>query len=124
MPKNDLLLRAARRLPVERVPVWMMRQAGRSDPAYRALRKRAQLPLEQLFRDVERAIEISLLPQRIGVDAIIMYQDILTPLTPMGVHFQFAPGPVLADTDSHARTSGGITPRPSAITIEIRWANT
>lgn len=96
MPKNNLLLRAARRLSVERVPVWMMRQAGRSDPAYRALRKRAQLPLEQLFRDVERAIEISLLPQRIGVDAIIMYQDILTPLTPMGVHFQFAPGPVLA----------------------------
>ena len=94
-PKNDLLLRAARRLPVERVPVWMMRQAGRSDPAYRALRKRAQLPLEELFRDVERAIEISLLPQRIGVDAIIMYQDILTPLTPMGAHFQFAPGPVL-----------------------------
>ena len=96
MPKNDLLLRAARRLPVERVPVWMMRQAGRSDPAYRALRKRAQLPLERLFRDVERAIEISLLPQRIGVDAIVMYQDILTPLTPMGAHFRFSPGPVLA----------------------------
>jgi uroporphyrinogen decarboxylase len=96
MPNNDLLLRAARRLPVERVPVWMMRQAGRSDPAYRALRKRAQVPLEHLFQDVERAIEISLLPQRIGVDAIIMYQDILTPLTPMGVHFRFAPGPVLA----------------------------
>jgi uroporphyrinogen decarboxylase len=95
MPKNDLLLRAARRLPVERVPVWMMRQAGRSDPAYRALRKRAQVSLEHLFRDVERAIEISLLPQRVGVDAIIMYQDILTPLTPMGAHFQFAPGPVL-----------------------------
>ena len=93
--KNDLLLRAARRLPVERVPVWMMRQAGRSDPAYRALRNRLQLPLEHLFRDVERAIEISLLPQRVGVDAIIMYQDILTPLTPMGAHFQFAPGPVL-----------------------------
>lgn len=97
MPKNDLLLRAARRLPVERVPVWMMRQAGRSDPAYRALRKRAQLPLERLFRDVDRAIEISLLPQRIGVDAIVMYQDILTPLTPMGAHFRFAPGPVLAE---------------------------
>ena len=93
--KNDLLLRAARRLPVERVPVWMMRQAGRTDPAYQELRAKANLPLEQLFRDVERAIEISLLPQRIGVDAIIMYQDILTPLTPMGAHFRFAPGPVL-----------------------------
>ncbi|MBI1923606.1 uroporphyrinogen decarboxylase [Candidatus Poribacteria bacterium] len=93
--KNALLLRAARRMPVERVPVWMMRQAGRTDPAYLALRKKVNLPLEQLFRDVERAIEISLLPQRIGVDAIIMYQDILTPLTPMGAHFRFAPGPVL-----------------------------
>ena len=102
--KNDLLLRAARRLPVERVPVWMMRQAGRSDPAYRALREKINLPLEQLFRtvpkpfspqEVEWAIEISLLPKRIGVDAIIVYQDILTPLAPMGVHFRFDPGPIL-----------------------------
>ena len=104
MSKNDLLLRAARRLPVERVPVWLMRQAGRSDPAYRALREQINLPLEQLFRtvpcsfssqEIEWAIEISLLPKRIGVDAIIVYKDILTPLCPMGVHFRFAPGPVL-----------------------------
>ncbi len=110
MPKNDLVLRAARRMPVERVPVWMMRQAGRSDPAYRALREKINLPLERLFRtipcpfsdqEIEWAIEISLLPKRIGVDAIIVYKDILTPLCPMGVHFRFAPGPVL---DSPIRT--------------------
>ncbi len=104
MLKNDLLLRAARRLPVERVPVWMMRQAGRSDPAYRALRAKINLPLERLFRtvpspftpeEIEWAIEISLLPKHIGVDAIIVYMDILTPLCPMGAHFRFAPGPVL-----------------------------
>ena len=114
MLKNDLLLRAARRLPVERVPVWMMRQAGRSDPAYRALREKINLPLERLFRtipcplsdqEVEWAIEISLLPKRIGVDAIIVYKDILTPLCPMGVHFRFAPGPVL---DSPIRTRSQI----------------
>lgn len=114
MPKNDLLLRAARRLPVERVPVWMMRQAGRSDPKYRALREKIDLPLERLFRtipcsysdqEVEWAIEISLLPRRIGVDAIIVYKDILTPLCPMGVHFRFAPGPVL---DSPIRTRSQI----------------
>ena len=114
MPKNDLLLRAARRLPVERVPVWMMRQAGRSDPKYRALREKIDLPLERLFRtipcsysdqEVEWAIEISLLPRRIGVDAIIVYKDILTPLCPMGVHFRFAPGPVL---DSPIRTRAQI----------------
>lgn len=110
MLKNDLLLRAARCLPVERVPVWMMRQAGRSDPAYRALREKIDLPLERLFRtvpcpssdqEIEWAIEISLLPKRIGVDAIIVYKDILTPLCPMGVHFRFDPGPVL---DSPIRT--------------------
>ena len=85
MLKNDLLLRAAQRLPVERVPVWLMRQAGRSDPAYRALREKIDLPLERLFQtvpgpfstaEVEWAIEISLLPKRIGVDAIIMYHAI------------------------------------------------
>ena len=114
MLKNDLLLRAARSLPVERVPVWMMRQAGRSDPAYRALREKIDLPLERLFRtipcpssdqEIEWAIEISLLPKRIGVDAIIVYKDILTPLCPMGVHFRFDPGPVL---DSPIRTRSQI----------------
>lgn len=102
--KNDLLLRAARCLPVERVPVWMMRQAGRSDPLYRQIREKLNLPLERLFRtcpfpmsdtDVESAVKISLLPKRIGVDAIIVYKDILTPLAPMGAQFRFLPGPVL-----------------------------
>ena len=102
--KNDLLLRASRCLPVERVPVWMMRQAGRSDPLYRQIREELNLPLEQLFRtcpapmsetDIESAVKISLLPKRIGVDAIIVYKDILTPLAPMGTHFRFDPGPVL-----------------------------
>ncbi len=102
--KNDLLLRAAKCLPVERVPVWMMRQAGRSDPLYREIREKLNLPLERLFRtcpfplsdtDVESAVKISLLPKRIGVDAIIVYKDILTPLAPMGAHFRFNPGPVL-----------------------------
>ena len=103
--KNDLLLRASRYLPVERVPVWMMRQAGRSDPLYRQIREKLNLPLERLFRtcpvpmshtDVEHAVKISLLPKRIGVDAIIVYKDILTPLSPMGAHFRFSPGPVLS----------------------------
>ncbi|MCG9126740.1 uroporphyrinogen decarboxylase family protein [Candidatus Poribacteria bacterium] len=103
-PQNDLLLRAANCLPVERVPVWMMRQAGRSDPLYRKIRQETNLPLERLFRtcpgpdphtDVELAVEISLLPKRIGVDAIIVYKDILTPLASMGTYFRFDPGPYL-----------------------------
>ena len=62
----------------------MMRQAGRSDPEYLAYRERAGLPLEVLFRSPEHAMAISLLPRRFGVDAIIIFQDILTPLAPMG----------------------------------------
>ncbi len=95
MLKNDLLLRAARREKTERTPVWLMRQAGRSDPKYLALRERAKLPLEELFCHPELAAEISLLPKRLGVDAIIVFQDILTPLAPMGARFVFRPGPVL-----------------------------
>lgn len=93
--KNDLMLRAINHQAVERVPVWMMRQAGRSDPEYRKIRARDQRPLEQLFADPEIAVQISLLPKRFGVDAIIFYQDILTPLTPMGAEFVFIPGPHL-----------------------------
>ena len=93
--KNDRLLRILNHLPVDRVPVWLMRQAGRTDPEYCQLRKKDGRPLEKLFLDPETAIKISLLPKRLGVDAIIMFQDILTPLTPMGAGFHFDPGPVL-----------------------------
>ena len=93
--KNDRLLRILNHLPVDRVPVWLMRQAGRTDPEYCQLRKKDGRPLEKLFLDPETAIKISLLPKRLGVDAIIMFQDILTPLTPMGASFHFAPGPIL-----------------------------
>ena len=71
-----------------------MRQAGRTDPLYNQLRQEVELPLEDLFRHPELAARISLLPQRLGVDAIIYFQDILTPLAPMGVPFVFRPGPL------------------------------
>jgi len=93
--KNDRLIRVLNYLPVDRIPVWMMRQAGRTDPEYNQLRKIDGRALEELFADPEIAIKISLLPKRLGVDAIIMFQDILTPLTPMGAGFHFAPGPIL-----------------------------
>lgn len=93
-PKNDLLLRIFRGEPVSRVPVWMMRQAGRTDPEYIAIREADGRPLEELFGDVAQSIRVSLLPKRIGVDAIIMFQDILTPLAPMGAPFIFRPGPI------------------------------
>lgn len=103
---NDLLLRAINHLPVPRVPVWMMRQAGRADPAYRTYRERCGLSLFDLFRSAADAVEISLLPVRFGVDAVILFQDILTPLEPMGAVFDFRPGPHLAQP---IRTAAQVT---------------
>ena len=102
--RYDLFTRAARGESVPRPPIWLMRQAGRTDPAYNALRERAGLTLEELFRHPDLAAEISLLPLRLGVDAIIYFQDILTPLGPMGCEFVFRPGPttdrpVLGESD-------------------------
>lgn len=91
--KNDLFFRAARGEKTPRTPIWMMRQAGRTDPLYNKLKEDAGLPLHDLFRHPELAAEVSLLPKRIGVDAIIYFQDILTPLAPMGAGFVFDPGP-------------------------------
>ena len=94
-PHNDLVLRAMRGERTVRTPVWLMRQAGRFDPAYRRLRSDAGLELEALFAHPRFAAEITLLPVRFGVDAAILFQDILTPLGPMGASFVFRPGPVL-----------------------------
>lgn len=93
--RNDLLIRAADGAKTERTPVWYMRQAGRTDPEYIALKEHCGLSLEEMFRDPEVAAEASLLPRRLGVDALIIFQDILTPLGPMGAEFVFRPGPVL-----------------------------
>lgn len=104
-PTNDLFMRAVRGETTSRPPVWLMRQAGRTDPEYNALKERLGKPLEALFRDPEAAAAISLLPKRLGVDAIIYFQDILTPLAPMGVDFVFRPGPV---TNTPIRTRSDI----------------
>ncbi len=103
--KNDLFIRAARGERTARPPVWLMRQAGRTDPEYNRVKEAARLPLEALFRHPELAAEISLLPKRIGVDAIIFFQDILTPLSPMGCDFMFRPGP---STDTPIRSKADV----------------
>ncbi|MCC5828446.1 MAG: uroporphyrinogen decarboxylase [Phycisphaeraceae bacterium] len=93
-PANDLLLEALAGRATPRTPIWLMRQAGRFDPEYRALRQSCGLELEELFAHPELAARITALPLRFGVDAAILFQDILTILTPMGAPFVFRPGPV------------------------------
>jgi uroporphyrinogen decarboxylase len=87
---NDLFLRACRRQPVERTPVWFMRQAGRYMPEYRKLRERHTLI--EICKTPELALEVTLQPLELGVDAAILFADILLPLDPMGASFEFAKG--------------------------------
>ena len=84
-------LAAARRRPVPHTPVWFMRQAGRYLPEYRAVRERHSLL--EICATPALAAEVTLQPvRRLGVDAAILFADILLPLVPMGLDLTFAPG--------------------------------
>jgi uroporphyrinogen decarboxylase len=88
---EPLLVRAARREATERTPVWFMRQAGRSLPEYRAIRERHS------FWDVahtpELCAEVTLQPvRRHGVDAAVMFADIMTPVLGMGLDVDLVEG--------------------------------
>ncbi|MCX2795523.1 uroporphyrinogen decarboxylase [Microbulbifer thermotolerans] len=90
--KNDRFLRALLRQPVDRTPVWMMRQAGRYLPEYRASRARAGSFMD-LCRNADLACEVTLQPlERYPLDAAILFSDILTVPDAMGLGLYFEEG--------------------------------
>ncbi len=90
--KNDLLIRALLRQPVERTPVWIMRQAGRYLPEYRAVREQAG-DFMSLCANPELACEVTLQPlRRYALDAAILFSDILTIPDAMGLGLYFEAG--------------------------------
>src|SRR5579884_52166 len=95
---NDTLLRALRREPAHHTPIWFMRQAGRSLPEYRAIKQNHTLL--DICRDPELCAEVTLQPvRRLGVDAAILYADIILPLVAAGVDIEIVEGvgPVVAE---------------------------
>jgi uroporphyrinogen decarboxylase len=92
---TERFLMSCRGEPVDRPPVWLMRQAGRYLPEYRAVRE--GIGFLEMCRDVERAVTVSLQPiDLVGSEAVILFQDIFTPIPALGVEVDFAPGPVIA----------------------------
>lgn len=99
----------------EHTPIWLMRQAGRYLPEYRALKER--YAFWQLVRTPELAAEVTLQPlRRFELDAAILFQDIMTPLPAMGVELDFEPGPVIARPVRSASAAAALrVPHPEEI---------
>ncbi|MFC4778629.1 uroporphyrinogen decarboxylase [Paenibacillus sp. GCM10023252] len=96
MSYNDRFIRACRSELVDRVPVWYMRQAGRYDPEYRKIKEKYSLL--EICKQPELAAEVTMMPiRKLGVDAAILYSDIMNPVASIGIEFDIVPniGPVI-----------------------------
>ncbi|MET8064083.1 uroporphyrinogen decarboxylase [Micromonospora sp. NPDC005313] len=110
-PADSPFVRACRREPGPHTPVWFMRQAGRSLPEYREIR--ANVPMLESCRRPELVTEITLQPvRRHGVDAAILFSDIVVPVAAAGVDLDIVPGtgPVVAEPIRTAADVERITP--------------
>jgi uroporphyrinogen decarboxylase len=121
MPNDNdkLLLRAIRREPTPRRPLWIMRQAGRYLPEYREFRQKHSF--KALAGNPELAAEVTLMPlKRYPLDAAIVFADIMSPMPALGIEFDFDPGPVVANP---IRDAAGIErlrqPDPAEIAPEV-----
>jgi uroporphyrinogen decarboxylase len=118
MSRADRFLRALAGEPVDTTPIWIMRQAGRYLPEYRAVRARARDFLT-LCKTPELACEVTLQPvERLGVDAAILFSDILIPVEKMGVPLTFSEGegPRLEPVRDEAAVRALRVPDPEAET--------
>lgn len=87
---NDNFLRACRGEPVDQIPVWFMRQAGRYQPEYRKIKENRTI--YDIIQDPELCAYVTKLPvEQLGVDAAILFSDIMTPIGPMGVENEIKP---------------------------------
>lgn len=116
---NNVLLRALRGQPTERRPIWIMRQAGRYLPEYRALR--AAYSFGELAASATLAAEVTLQPlARFPLDGAIIFADLMSPIPALGFSVRFDPGPVL---DAPVRTAAHVNalrdPAPSEIAPEV-----
>ncbi|MEC0089164.1 uroporphyrinogen decarboxylase [Paenibacillus macquariensis] len=96
MTYNDTFIRACYKQDVKHVPVWYMRQAGRYDPEYRKIKEKYSLL--EICRQPELAAQITMMPvHKLGVDAAILYSDIMNPVASLGIDFDIVKniGPVI-----------------------------
>ena len=116
-PRNTAFLDVCRGRRPQRRPIWIMRQAGRYLPEYRAVR--AKVSFETLCRTPELCAEVTLQPvARFDLDAAILFSDILTVLDVFGLEVAFAPGPKLTAPIRAPADLARLERRPVAASVD------